>query len=519
MAHQASYRVYRPRRFSEVYGQSRTVETLQEAVRQGRLTHAYLFSGPRGTGKTSVARILAKAVNCEQLKDDGNPCLECASCLSIERGQHLDVIEIDAASNRGIDEIRDIKERITHQTAMSRYKVYIIDEVHMLTSDAFNALLKTLEEPPRHVVFVLATTEAHKLPATVLSRCQRYEFKRHTVGVIQDRLRFVAEHEGVIFEPEALEVLAEAGDGSLRDALSLFDQVVVTEGAIRVDGVARVAGVAGQRQMARLMGAMADSIEALIAVLTELRGEGLDEKLILRDLARQFRDLLLFRTAGSDIFPPYRREGLISLDAVWPASVPAAWWIDAADQLAQAESRLKGGFPADLAVELAVLKVQQRLLSAGGAEPTVTAAAVGPAAKHQGDQSAGLPVPEPPSAGNAVPVSDMPAPREFKSVLDIVRRERPTTYALFDKAAGVVGPDGILTIRFEFPAHRDLMSQPNNREVVDRAVRTVFGADTQYRFVVGTEDLPRQEKVEPLLQDAVHDWFGDDVKLMGFDQD
>ena len=529
MAHQASYRVYRPRRFSEVKGQSRTVDTLREAVRQGRLTHAYLFSGPRGTGKTSVARILAKAVNCEALQSDGDPCLSCASCRSIESGQHLDVIEIDAASNRGIDEIRDIKERITHQTAMSRYKVYIIDEVHMLTQDAFNALLKTLEEPPQHVLFILATTEAHKLPVTVLSRCQRYEFKRHTVAVIEEQLRYVAQQEGVQADPAALEVLAEAADGALRDALSLFDQVVATDGALTVEGAARVAGMVGDRDMRRLLEAMVSGIEPMIRVLADLRVAGLDEKLILRDVARQFRDVLVLRLAGPESFPPYRRESLAALSQVMPASVAADAWIDAADLLAQAEARLKGGFPADLAVELALLKVQQRL---SGPTPQ-------PVEVPVREDVARRPVPPPAAeapltraapavfAEPAVPVTApaTPAPahtREFQSVLEIVKKERPTTYALFEKAHGVVGSDGVLAVYFEFPAHRELMNQGHNRDVVDRAIKAVYGADMRYDFRVGapigsgTSEAPNG--TASALADEVRTWFGPDVKLMGFDQ-
>lgn len=510
MAHQASYRVYRPRRFSEVQGQSRTVDTLREAVRQGRLTHAYVFSGPRGTGKTSVARILAKAVNCENLQDDGDPCLECASCKIMEKGQHLDVIEIDAASNRGIDEIRDIKERITHQTAMSRYKVYIIDEAHMLTPEAFNAFLKTLEEPPPHALFVLATTEAHKLPVTVLSRCQRYEFKRLTVPVIMERLRYVVGQEQVDADPAALELLAEAADGAMRDALSLFDQVTATSGKITVDAVTRAAGMVGPVQMRRLAGAMAQGIEPLLSTLAELRQDGLDEKLILRDLARTFRDVLLFRNAGPDLFPAYRRQDVSEIDQMLPADMASTWWIEAADQLAQAETRLRGGFPADLAVELACLKVQQSLVAGPIRVPQV---------------AVDRPTPEVPvvRTPESSPVSAAPSQvksGEFQQVLDIVRQERPSTYALFERTSGVLGSDGVLTLYFEFPAHRQLMDQPHNREVVEKAVKIVFGAQAQYRFADGPPTKAEQSSdAKAPLVEQVQEWFGKSVTLVGFDQD
>lgn len=527
MAHQASYRVYRPRRFSEVQGQSRTVDTLREAVRQGHLTHAYLFSGPRGTGKTSMARILAKAVNCENRQDDGDPCLVCPSCLAVESGQHLDVIEIDAASNRGIDEIREIKERLTHQTAMSRYKVYIVDEVHMLTSDAFNALLKTLEEPPAHVIFVLATTEVHKLPVTVLSRCQRYEFKRLSVAVIQSRLRYVAEQERVACEPEALEVLAEAADGALRDALSLFDQAVAAEGGVTVETVTRFAGMVGQHQMRQLLMAMASGIKPLVETLAELREAGLDDKLILRDVAREFRDLLVYRTAGPQIFPLYRREGLQVIDQEMPDEVAPSAWIDAADALAEAEARLRGGFPADLAVELALLKVQQKLL---GLSSTTSAQAMGPEGSNRvAEGSRPAQVKEERSASKDADREVVPAAREgavtvtreFQEVLDIVKRERPSTYALLQRASGQVQSEGHVIVRFEFPAHQELMGQSQNREVLDRAIKAVYGEASFYELVAA-DNMPSASNAPstPLaLVQEIRDWFGEDVPLSGFGQD
>lgn len=507
MAHQASYRVYRPRRFSEVLGQSRTVDTLREAVRQQRLSHAYVFAGPRGTGKTSVARILAKAVNCENRGADGDPCLECASCRNIELGQHLDVIEIDAASNRGIDEIRDIKERITHQTAMSRYKVYIIDEAHMLTPEAFNAFLKTLEEPPSHALFILATTEAHKLPITVLSRCQRYEFKRLTIPVIMERLRYVAQKEAVDLDPEALELLAEAADGALRDALSLFDQVVATAGRVSLDGVTRVAGMTGPQHMQSLVNGLAATPQDLLAVVGVLRAEGLDEKLILRDLARAFRDILLYRAAGGDLFAAYRRQAIQALSDRLPEAVPDRWWIEAADQLAQADGRLRGGFPADLALELALLKVQQ-MLRVQSAE-TVAAPRPPSGALREPPPSRSVVPSEPQGQGQ---------PDPFQDVLEAIRRERPTTHALFDKATGVVEPDGVLTVYFEFPAHRQLIDQSQNRDVVDRAIKSVLGSHATYRFVDGPPRAFDSERAATLA-DKVKDWFGPDVTLVGFDQE
>ena len=218
MSYMALYRKFRPSEFSEVRGQDHIVTTLKNQIKADRIGHAYLFCGTRGTGKTTVAKIFAKAVNCEH-PVDGNPCGVCAACRSIAAGTSMNVIEIDAASNNGVDNIREIREEVAYSPTEGKYKVYIIDEVHMLSIGAFNALLKTLEEPPSYVIFILATTEVHKIPVTILSRCQRYDFRRITADTITDRLRELTEREGVQTEEKALRYIAKAADGSMRDAL------------------------------------------------------------------------------------------------------------------------------------------------------------------------------------------------------------------------------------------------------------------------------------------------------------
>src|SRR5512139_2656104 len=224
MAAQALYLKYRPQTFEEVAGQEPITRTLRNALRQGRIRHAYLFTGPRGTGKTTTARLLAKAVNCLSPEEE-RPCNVCTVCKAINEGRLLDLIEIDAASNRGIDEIRDIREKVGFRPSEGRYKVYVLDEAHMLTEPAFNALLKTLEEPPPHVIFTLVTTDPHKIPATITSRCQRFDFRRIPLQAIVDQLAHIAAQEGVTVEPAALELIARQGTGAMRDAISLLDQL------------------------------------------------------------------------------------------------------------------------------------------------------------------------------------------------------------------------------------------------------------------------------------------------------
>ena len=235
--YQALYRKYRPQTFDDVVGQRSITETLKNQLITGRLSHAYLFTGTRGTGKTSCAKILAKAVNCENLQD-GNPCNCCAACRSIDSGGCMDVLEIDAASNNGVDNVRTLREDAVYTPSEVRRRVYIIDEVHMLSMAAFNALLKIIEEPPEHLVFILATTELHKVPATILSRCQRYSFRRLLPEDIGGRLNYVAYQEGIAIEPEAVSLLARLADGGLRDGLSLLDQCAsATAGTLTAVGV------------------------------------------------------------------------------------------------------------------------------------------------------------------------------------------------------------------------------------------------------------------------------------------
>src|SRR4051812_13263205 len=244
MASQALYRQYRSQTFDELIGQEHIVQTLRNALAEGRIAHAYLFTGPRGVGKTTVARLLAKAVNCAADQPQ-RPCGACDSCRAIADGRAVDVIEMDAASHTSVDDAREIIERVQFRPSMARYKVYTIDECHMLSTAAFNALLKTLEEPPGHALFILATTESHKVPATILSRCQRFTFSRHTVGAIAAHLRAVAEEEGIALEAGVPEVIGRAATGSMRDALSILDQLMAYGGgAVTLEQVRGLLGAA-----------------------------------------------------------------------------------------------------------------------------------------------------------------------------------------------------------------------------------------------------------------------------------
>ena len=299
MAYQALYRKFRPQEFEDVKGQEHIVTTFKNQIKADRIGHAYLFCGTRGTGKTTVAKIFAKAVNCEN-PIDGSPCGTCPSCQAIAAGTSMNVIEIDAASNNGVDNIRQIREEVTYRPTEGKYKVYIIDEVHMLSAGAFNALLKTLEEPPSYVIFVLATTEAHKIPITILSRCQRYDFHRITIDTIADRLMDLMEQEQIDVEEKAIRYVAKAGDGSMLDAVSLLDQCIAFHlgEKLTYENVLEVLGAVDTEVFSRLLRQIIDkNVAGAIGTLDELVDEGRELGQLVADFTWYLRNLLLIQSS------------------------------------------------------------------------------------------------------------------------------------------------------------------------------------------------------------------------------
>ena len=295
--YQALYRKWRPKTFADVTGQDHITETLRKQVAEGRTSHAYLFTGTRGTGKTTCAKILAKAVNCEH-PVDGNPCCACPSCLGIENGSFLDVLELDAASNNGVDQVRALRDEAIYSPARVKKRVYIIDEVHMLSISAFNALLKILEEPPEHLMFILATTELHKVPATILSRCQRFSFRRIQPKDIEARLQYVARQESIPLTESGAELLSRLADGALRDALSLLDQCAAAGGNLDAQAVLDTLGLAGGLQTVKLLETVLQrDAQAALLQLNELYQGGKDIGAVLGELSTLTRDLLLCKTA------------------------------------------------------------------------------------------------------------------------------------------------------------------------------------------------------------------------------
>ena len=294
MAYQALYRKWRPRTFDSVVGQDDITDTLKNAIKRGTISHAFLFAGPRGTGKTSCAKIFAKALNCTNLQS-GEPCNKCANCLAADKGAMADIMEIDAASNNGVDEIRDIRDKVKYAPTQGKYKVYIIDEVHMLSMGAFNALLKTLEEPPEHVVFILATTELQKVPATIISRTQRYNFKRISQADLEKRMKYILEQEKISYEDKALAVIAQVADGGMRDALSILDQLLsFDKNKVEYDSALEITGFAAKEKIEQILLAILneDATKALSLAQTEL-ANGASTKNILDELIEMATNALM----------------------------------------------------------------------------------------------------------------------------------------------------------------------------------------------------------------------------------
>ena len=498
MAYQTLYLKYRSQTFVDLVGQDAIARTLKNAVEQGRVAHAYLFSGVRGTGKTSTARILARAINCLS-RQGAEPCGECAACLEIGSGAAVDLVEIDAASNRGIDEIRDLRERVKYLPAALKVKVYIIDEAHMLTPEAFNALLKTLEEPPAHVLFVLATTEPHKIPLTVASRCQRFDFRRIETEAIARRLHVIVEREGVRVDPASLALLARMAQGSMRDAISLLDQLI-SQGAEELT-LARTRELLGLADPDTLVELLERTVTGDAAgVLTSLQlfyDAGGDVRQLVRGLLTAIREAALaavgYREAdglGSAVTSRLeklgRTAGRRALLDLWKG-------------LMEMEPELRKGADARLLLEVTLL---QAMAETGG-RPVQAIGLKAPAAvAHPGSPAAGplappvsLPVPpaQPVSAAGEpavrkdeppAPPPDLPFAVEDPASFEALKQRLPRPVAsLLMEARLLRGGNGSVRVEFRWPAHLELMQKASNREALHAAVRDVFGP--QMRLELG----------------------------------
>ena len=377
MAYQALYRVWRSQRFDDVVGQEAITKTLKNAIKQKKTSHAYLFTGPRGTGKTSAAKIFSKAINCPN-SVDGEPCNECEMCRSITEGRQEDVIEIDAASNNGVEEIRFIRDRANYAPTTAEYKVYIIDEVHMLSTGAFNALLKTLEEPKEHVIFILATTEPHKIPATIISRTQRFDFKRIGVQAIVGRMQHILDASNLTYEEQALSVIARAAEGGMRDALSILDQAISfsDETITLADALAVTGSLTTEMMDAFISACLEQNVSAALEVLENILSEGKEARRLTEDLLLYCRDLLMYQQAPQLLND---RANLTETFKELAEKTPAERFYWMIKILSETQNEIRFTNHANVYLEVATVKL--------AAPPTNTAPAV-----SDGEPSAAAPV-------------------------------------------------------------------------------------------------------------------------------
>ena len=500
----ALYRRYRSQTFAEVVGQEHVTRTLKNAIATGQVAHAYLLAGPRGIGKTSIARIIAKAVNCPKTKN-GDPCDACENCVQIREGRFLDLIEIDAASNRGVDEMRDLREKVRFAPSQGTYKVYVIDEAHQLTSDAFNALLKTLEEPPPYVIFVLATTESQKIPATIVSRTQRFDLRRIPHKTMVQQLASIAKSEKMQVEPAALEAISRHAQGSLRDAESILDQVATfAEGKVRVEDVDELLGATDWEETSALFDAIAaNDASKAVGLVRTLVDDGRDLRLFVRRAMDHMRALVLVR--ASDMLPETATEsaGVVLRRQAPQFSLDRLAKI--AHRLIEAEQQLRTGEGTPLPLELALLD----LTTAGTSAPT-------PATKQLAPQSAPArpaPSPDRPGASSA-------APSRPHAVVDLAQRRaqqpaRPTATA-DERPMGAGSPT--VTLERVRTAWEDLLARTQERSIAKAAqlVRAepvaieggtvvVAFSDDFARNIWGDKQRPELERdLSDILGAAVH---------------
>ncbi len=500
MAYLALYRTWRPGTFNEVVGQEQTVTALKNAVRQGKTTHAYLFAGPRGTGKTSMAKILAKGVNCSDLRE-GEPCNACISCADINNGSFMDVVEIDAASNRGIDEIRDLREKIRIAPAQGKTKVYIIDEVHMLTTEAFNALLKTLEDPPRGVIFILATTESHKIPATIMSRCQIYSFRKLSRQEISKRLQEIAVQSDIELEEEANALIAHRADGGMRDALSILDQIHSYKGSpIRRQDVMDVLGIIDSLFVADLVDKLLNrEIGAIITMMDQVLTQGKEIGILARESAYYLRDLLMLKlvgpdqvisgTTGNDRNRLQEQAKRLSQDQILQA---LKILMDVGEKIRFAESQR-------FLLEMAFMEVARVWSPRQPREEGIS--------KSQAETPPDRKKPAPTRTGKDA----QPTPEQnqwWGKVLARVKEIKIPTHALLSQGQFIGLKDRDLYIGYKkgYRFHKEKMEEKANKELVIQVIEEILGKKVEINFIF----LDQDQYNDIIVQKAI-ELFGADM--------
>ena len=516
--YQVLYRKWRPKKFVDVVGQPQVTVTLKNELKSGRIAHAYLFTGSRGTGKTTCAKILAKAVNCLN-PVDGDPCGECDICRGVEDGSVMDIVEIDAASNNGVENIRTLREEANFTPAAAKYRVYIIDEVHMLSVGAFNALLKTLEEPPEHVVFILATTEVHKIPATILSRCQRFDFHRIPPQDIADRLTYIAEQENAKLDPQAALLIARLADGALRDALSILDQCFGRSKEVTEQVVAETAGLVGREHLLELADAIAsgDSAKAL-EVVDRLYRSSKDMARLCEELSSHFRSMMLIKTmknAREILAVPESEFGQIEKQAL---ATPLPVILHAIDAMQEALEKMYRGGDRRTVFEMAVIRLctPQLDTSSDALLRRVEALEAGAPRSAEREPIRDRPVEKAEPARREPPRTESSAPKnsptetgddmeqiqeeakklsEWPEILQIIKSLSPSAGAAFTGSTAYVS-GGYVLIDAPKQIALTLLRQPNQRDNIRQAIKQITGRS--YRLGPYRRPEHKEKEDDPL---------------------
>jgi len=492
MSAQVFYRKWRPQTLAEIVGQEQVTQTLSNALNTGRVSHAYLFYGPRGTGKTSTGRILAKAVNCLS-QGKGEPCNSCEMCRAITEGRALDVTEIDAASNRGIDEIRDLREKVNYAPNQARYKVYIVDEVHMLTKEAANALLKTLEEPPPYVIFILATTEIHKVPATILSRCQRFDFRRISQADVVSKLEHICQSEGIHIESEGLRLIARSATGSLRDAENLLEQLVTYYGTkIELRQIQAILGITGdQRAKELLRHVVNNDISAGLSTINSVNSDGLDLRQFNREVVEYLRQLLLVKTDSAEAVD------LTTEDIAELKELAARTSLTQISKAIKLFSQLELGFDSysTLPLELALVDCTQ--------PPVEEKEKPVPQVQYEPPPPIKEVSPPKPKLVKPVPAGELKTPPQLHNEIERLRQnwrqaieqapddvKRTPAIAIL-RSAGVkpVAIEGdTVVLAFRYPIHKEKMEAVENQQVAEKIISNFLGHPCHVRYIHEPED-------------------------------
>ncbi len=500
---QALYRKWRPLAWDEVVSQEHVIQTLKNAVAGDHVAHAYLFSGPRGTGKTTAARLLAKAVNCLAEDKSRRPCNECAHCVAVNESRFMDVIEIDAASNNGVDDVRELREKINFSPSQGRYKVYIVDEVHMLSKPAFNALLKTLEEPPPHAIFILATTESHNIPATVLSRCQRHEFRRFPLGEIIRRLEEICKTENILADAEALSLIARQSSGGMRDAISLLDQLASTGGQVTLATAQSVLGTTTSQAVINLIEAIAARQPA--SAMNEIH-QALDAGADVRTLARQvieyLRQVLLVQLGNGDQLEatPDVRTQIVAHAQVLPTHELVRMM--RAFNAAAIDAR--GGWAPSLGLELAVAELieqPQLPIETGSAPRPVPRPAPTQPVTRQSPAKAAESAPEEPG------ISLENITRVWKQISNLVKQQDPKSAAsgLVNSGKPLEIQNGVLQVGFVGNLLPEKFNRPEITQPVEKAMKELLGVSipVQGFDMGGKNTLPAHVKPDGMVATAL----------------